>query len=103
MKYNLKGFDQLKKNLSELSGTHTIPLDDLMTPSFISSCSQYSDFEELLEASGFKVETEEDFAAIPDQEWEQYIQTHTSYESWIEMQEAAGVSYIQSKLLKGLK
>ena len=87
MKYNLKGFDQLKKNLSELPSTHSIPLDDLMTPSFISSCSQYSDFEELLEASGFKVE----------------IQTSTSYESWIEMQEAARVSYIQSKLLKGLK
>lgn len=103
MKYNLKGVDQLEKNFSESSGTHLIPLDDLMTPSFISSCSQYSDFEELLEASGFKVETEEDFAAIPDQEWEQYIQTNTSYESWIEMQEAAGVSYIQSKLLKGLK
>ena len=34
MKYNLKGVDQLEKNLSELSGTHLIPLDDLMTPSF---------------------------------------------------------------------
>ena len=103
MKFDLRGFDQLEKNLSELSGTHSIPLDDLMTPDFISSCSQYSNFEELIEASGFKVETEEDFAAIPDQEWEQFIQTNTSYESWIEMQEAAGFSYMESKLFKGLK
>ena len=103
MKFDLRGLDQLEKNLSELSGTHSNPLDDLMTPDFISSCSQYSNFEELIEASGFKVETEEDFAAIPDQEWEQFIQTNTSYGSWIEMQKAAGVSHIESKLLKGLK
>lgn len=103
MKFDLRGLDQLEKNLSEVSGTHSIPLDDLMTPDFISSCSQYSNFEELIEASGFKVETEEDFAAIPDQEWEQFIQTNTSYGSWIEMQKAAGVSHIESKLLKGLK
>ena len=103
MKIDLKGLDQLEKNVSKLSGIESIPLDDLMNPSFISSCSQYSNFEELIEAAGFKVESEEDFAAIPDQEWEQFIQTNTSYEGWIEMQEAAGLSYVTANLLKGLK
>lgn len=103
MKIDLKGLDQLEKNVSELSGTESIPLNDLMNPSFISSCSQYSNFKELIEAAGFKVESEEDFAAIPDQEWEQFIQTNTSYEGWIEMQKAAGLSYVTAKLLKGLK
>ena len=103
MEFDLRGFDQLEKNLSELSGTHSIPLDDLMTPDFISSCSQYSNFEELIEASGLKVESKEDFAAIPDQEWEQFIQTNTSYEGWIEMQQAAGISFYAANLTKGLK
>lgn len=103
MKFDLKGLDQLEKNVSELSGTSSIPLGDLMNPGFISSCSQYSNFEELIEASGFKVASEEDFAAIPDQEWEQFIQKNTSYEGWIEMQEAAGMSYITANLTKGLK
>lgn len=103
MKIDLKGLDQLEKNVSELSGTESIPLNDLMNPSFISSCSQYSNFKELIEAAGFKVESEEDFAAIPDQEWEQFIQTNTSYEGWIEMQKAAGLSYVTANLLKGLK
>lgn len=74
-----------------------------MNPSFISNCSQYLDFEELIKASGFKVESEEDLAAIPDQDWEQFIQTNTSYESWIEMQQAAGINYVKAKLFKGLK
>ncbi|MGE6343391.1 hypothetical protein [Psychrobacter sp. NPDC078929] len=91
MEVELKGFDTLEKNVSELSNTDSIPLNDLMNPSFISSCSQYSNFEKLIEASGFKVESKEDFAAIPDQEWEQFIQKNTSYESWIEMQQAAVV------------
>lgn len=103
MKSNLKGLDKLKKNTSELSGTNSIPMNVLMNPDFISSCSQYPNFEKLIEASGFKVETKEDFKAIPDQEWEQFIQTNTSYESWIEMQKSAGTSYVRDKLLKGLK
>ncbi|AMN69055.1 hypothetical protein [Psychrobacter sp. P11G5] len=103
MKSDLKGLHQLEKNLSELSATHSIPLGDLMNPSFISSCSQYSNFEALIEASGFKVKSKEDFAAIPDHEWEQFIQTNTSYESWIEMQQDAGISFYAANLTKGLK
>nr|WP_181717112.1 hypothetical protein [Psychrobacter sp.]QJS05558.1 phage protein [Psychrobacter sp.] len=103
MKFDLKGLDQLENNVSELSNTDSIALEDLMNPSFISSCSQYSNFKELIDASGFKIESEKDFTAIPDQEWEQFIQTNTSYESWIEMQEAAGLSYVTTNLLKGLK
>lgn len=102
MKLDLKGFDRLEKNVSGLSDTDSISLDALMSPSFISNCSQYSNFEELVEGSGFKVESKEDFAAIPDQEWEQFIQTSTSYESWIEMQQAAGIDYVKANLLKGL-
>ena len=103
MTFDFKALDKLEKNISRLSDTDSIPLEDLMNSSFISSCSQYSNFEELIEASGFKVESEEDFAAIPDQEWEQFIQTNTSYEGWIEMQQAALPSYMTANLLKGLK
>lgn len=103
MKSDLTGFDKLEKNISKLSSTNSVSLGELMNPRFISSCSQYSNFEELIEASGFKVESEEDFAAILDQDWEEFIQKNTSYASWIEMQEDAGVSYVKDSLLKGLK
>tara|TARA_R110000751_G_scaffold6113_1_gene26625 strand:- start:2628 stop:2936 length:309 start_codon:yes stop_codon:yes gene_type:complete len=102
MKFDLKGLDQLEKNVSELSGTSSIPLGDLMNPGFISSCSQYSNLEELIEASGFKVEPE-GLAATSNQEWEQFIQTNTSYEGWIEMKDAALNRYVAANLTKGLK
>jgi hypothetical protein len=74
-----------------------------MNTDFISSCSQYSSLEELIDASGFKVESKEDFEAIPDDEWEEFIQSNTSHESWLEMQKAAVLAYTKASLFKGLK
>ena len=100
---DLTGFDQLEKNLASLSGEHEMPIDELMTPKFISSCSKYSDFDELLKFSGFERESLEGFEAIPNEKWDSFIQENTTYESWQEMQEAAGVEYARNMLLKGLK
>lgn len=95
--------DKLKKNLSELSGTNEVKLVELMNPDFISSCSQYSSLEELIDAAGFNVESKEDFEAIPDAEWEEFIVKNTSHESWLEMQKAALLIYTKANLFKGLK
>jgi len=54
------------------------------------------------EASGFKVESQADFEAIPEAEWENVIQAHTSFSSWREMQEKAGVEYAERKLMEGV-
>lgn len=97
------GLEQLNKNASELSGEHSVQMGELMNPKFISNCSQYSNLDELFNASGFKIESNEDFEAIPDEKWESFIQENTTYESWQEMQEAAGVEYARNMLLKGLK
>lgn len=97
------GLDQLSKNASELSGEHNVQMGELMNPKFISKCSQYSNLDELFDASGFKIESNEDFEAIPDKKWESFIQENTTYESWQEMREAAGVEYAKNMLFKGLK
>tara|TARA_B100001059_G_C17787769_1_gene558202 strand:- start:349 stop:663 length:315 start_codon:yes stop_codon:yes gene_type:complete len=95
--------DKLRKNLSELSGASEVKLVDLMDAEFVSGCSQYSSLEELFEASGFKIESKEDFSAIPDDEWEQFITSSTTFDSWLEMQKSAVASYAKKKLLGGLK
>ena len=86
---------KLNNKIAESSKKHSVKLGDIMNPDFISSCSQYSDFDELLKASRFKVESKADFAAIPESEWERFIQENTSYKGWIEMQEAASITYKQ--------
>ena len=95
--------EKLRINLSELPGTSEVKLVDLMNSNFISSCSRYSSLEELFDSSGFKIESKEDFSAIPDDDWNTFIQANTTYENWLEMQKAAMVSYAKAKLLKGLK
>jgi len=46
----------------------------------------------MFERSGFKVESQEDFAAIPDEAWDDFICTNTSYFNWREMLQAAGAA-----------
>ena len=56
----------------------------------------------MLDASGFKVESAEDFAAIPDEEWDAFVSKNTSYSSWEEMQKGAAKDYTKRQLTKGL-
>lgn len=102
---NITGFDKLSEKLKrmsnglkELEGEHTIPLPDLLSPDFIRANSRFKDVNELFEASGFKIESAEDFAAIPDHEWDAHISSSTSFSSWHEMQKAAVTEMVKKKM-----
>ncbi len=98
----LKEFQgKLKKlgdNAKKLDGTHSILISDLLTTQFLSKCSQFRTAEELFEASGFKVETMEDFKAIPDEAWDNFIRSSTKYFNWAEMMKAAGAEWTKTQL-----
>jgi len=98
----LEGLDKLQKNVERLAGEHRVQLANLLAAEFMSECSSFHSFEELITASGFKVESAEDFAAIPDDEWDTFIRKATSYQSWQEMQRAAAVAYTRKQVFKGL-
>lgn len=97
---NLK---QLQENLETISETTQVTLVELMPPQFISDCSRFTSLEAFFEASGFKIDSPEDFAAIPDNEWDIFIKENTTYENWSEMQEAAAAGYFKSALSKGMR
>ena len=103
VKINMKGLNKLKKNLEDLHGQHKVGLSETLTSEFLTECSGFSDLNQLFNASGFKIESPEDFKAIPDNEWEEFIVSNTRFESWQAMQEAALDKYMKSKILKGLK
>ena len=102
MSSNFKGLEKLQKNMNELSEQLEIKLTELMNPSFVSSCSKFGSIEDLFDASGFSIESPEDFAAIPDDEWEEFIVGNTSFSSWNEMQHKAMEQYAKQQLHKGL-
>ena len=92
-----KKLDDLAKKVDSLDGQH-IPVSELLSPSFVSKHTSFSSADELFEASGFKVETQEDFAAIPDNKWDEYIRSVSNFENWQAMLDGAGKKWAAKKL-----
>ena len=97
-----KGFDKVQRRLDEMAKRaaeldgkqQEVSLSELLNDEFIAEHSSFASFDELLASSPFKVETKEDFEAIPDAEWDTYIAANTSFESWEEMQQQAAGEYL---------
>jgi len=90
--FEIKGLQELSdklKNLGEqakqLDGNHEVPISELLTPTFLSNCSRFTTVEELFAASGFKIESTEDFKAIPEDQWDAFIKSNTFFGNWKEM------------------
>lgn len=88
----------LARRIEALPTETTIPLPELLTPDFLSSCSAFHSAEELFAASRWTVVTPEDFAAIPDAEWDEFISTHTSFASWETMLSEAAKAWTVRQL-----
>lgn len=93
----LDQLDALAHNLQELDGTHRVPAHELFHDGFMREHTRFSSFQEMLDQSGFKVETDEDLEAIPDDVWELHVQTHTNFPSWDEMQGVAAEEWTMKK------
>lgn len=103
--FQFSGLDDLQRELSnmarraeELDGTHEVPLNDLLTRSFMRKHSRFSSFDKFLDASPFTVETPEDFEAIPDAEMDAYVSSATDFDSWADMLGEATQEYISRKM-----
>ena len=84
--FEMSGFDELERRLQQLAenaeamdGEHSVPLTELCPPAFMARNTDFATIEEMFEASGFTVETPEDFAAIPDAEWDAFIASRTRF------------------------
>jgi hypothetical protein len=103
--FKMDGLDELQKNLEELGdrasqihGTQEVPMNELLTPGFLAKHSRFLSPDEMFEAAGYSVESSEDFANIPDEEWNQFIQQNTTFASWDDMLSAAGSEWAEKKL-----
>ena len=92
MSTTINGFDDLidslkslEKNVHDLEGTHTISFDKLFTKFFMEKHTDCSSFDEFLKAGNFVVDSQEDFEAIPDDVWDQFVSHATDFDSWDDM------------------
>jgi hypothetical protein len=99
-----EGFDELSKRLDDLKesadsiqGTQ-VPLGELLTPGFLAKHTRFLSEVEMFEASGFRIQTAEDFEKIPNEEWDNFIQQNTPFATWSDMLCAAGAEWAQKRL-----
>ena len=102
----MDGFDEVWKRLDNIAKRsagfndqqQSVPLSEFLNDDFIAKHSSFASFNELLAASPFKVETKEDFEAIPDANWDINIAANTSFGSWKEMQHEAVGEYVAKQI-----
>jgi hypothetical protein len=88
----------LQRRAERLDGEHELTLDELFPDEFMLRNTEFPSFGALVEASGFTVETAEDFAAIPDHAWDQHIRLHSRFATWDEMQQVAAENWALRQL-----
>lgn len=90
--------EKMKKAAQELEGTHTVNFSEIFTSSFMSQHTNFSTFDEFLNAGKFIVDSSEDFEAIPDEDMDAHVIKSSKFSSWEEMLETATNKYIAKKL-----
>ena len=105
LKFEMSGFDELERELQELAekaeameGEHSVPLTELCPPAFMVEHTDFATVDEMLDASGFTVETPEDIAAIPDAEWDAFIASRTRFADWNTMQDKAADDWVRRRI-----
>jgi hypothetical protein len=93
-----KDLEKLEEGIREIDGKHSVPMPEVLTDSFVSEHTKFSSLNELLETSGFDAESAEDFEAIPDEPWDDYISSVSCFNSWQDMLESACAKWATSKL-----
>lgn len=101
----MDGFDELSRKLNELqqnadelSGEQNLTFEELFPDEFMTQFTDYSSMENMISQSQFEVESPEDFKAIPDLEWDDYVKSKTSFDNWDEMMEKAVGEYVARRL-----
>src|SRR5262249_26845279 len=104
-KFEIKGLDELREKLRQLqrnaeavSGNHEVPFSELFPPEFMLLHTDFESMDAMIAASGFKVESQEDFAAIPDEPWDAFVRDHTRFDDWNDMKAAAAREYVSRRL-----
>lgn len=102
---SITGLDGLQKRLKQMTdgferakGTHEVSLGELFHPGFMSRHTRHASIQELFDASGFKIETKDDLAAIPDADWDGHIRSSTNFRNWESMQKAARAELLKKKV-----
>lgn len=85
-------------NAEELDGENEVSVDDLFTEQFMREHTEVTSFEEFVERSQWEVESEEDFEAIPEDEFDTYVSNNSDFDSWEDMYGTAATEWMAREI-----
>jgi hypothetical protein len=94
----LRGLEDLKRRAESLHGEHEVKIGDLLTPDFIQRFTDFMNVDEMFAASGFKLESQKDLEAIPQDLLDAFIRERTLFGCWSEMMQKATEEWTAKKL-----
>lgn len=94
----LRKVHDLQRKAEQLDGEHSVLLAELFHDEFMLRNTDFSSIDSMLEASGYKIESNDDFANIPNEEWDAFVRESTRFASWDEMKSAAAQEWVTSAL-----
>ncbi|CAH8206323.1 hypothetical protein [Vibrio aestuarianus] len=94
---------KLFSNLKALDERKFVELGTVLNTQFFTKHTRFNNFDEFIKTSGFKVESQEDFKAIPDDEFDSFVSENTPFSSWKNMQVKAFKLYAHQLIMKGIK
>lgn len=105
MSVHIEGFDEFKDELEQLSerakgidGGNEVPMDELFRPDFMRTHTKFDSLDEFFEESPWTVESRDDFKQIPEDEFDEYVNEHTGFNSWDAMLSSAGREWVARQL-----
>lgn len=103
--FEVYGFDKLEKKLKqmenaakEMDGVNEYSFEELFPPAFMRKYTSMQTIEEFLDNCGFPANTNEEFEAIPEDDFDIYVRDKTSFSSWENMQEKSAEELIKRRL-----
>lgn len=106
--FKITGFDEVQKSLDnmvkkmeQLGETNAIPMGELLTNDFMKAVSikqNVQSFDDLLAIGGYNIQSQADFEAIPDDEFDVIVSENTSFDTWPDMLSAAMEQYVSNQL-----
>ena len=97
IKSDFSGLEELQRRARELGGTRSIPLTELMPPSFIAHHTGCADIDDLARRAGIDPVSQEAFeAGLPSVD--AWLQQHTRVASWQDLLQVAAADYCRRQL-----
>ena len=106
MKIEIKGLEELDRKFREaerkverVSGSREVPIGEILTPDFMARFTNFASVDDMLDKSGFEVNTAEDFQTVTDDDaWSDFVAVNTQFPTWGNMLVAAYEEHIQARL-----